>query len=85
MRGRENADLKMRRTELARIEHRIRKLVALIIKDDAPVRALKAELRTLEIRQAELERELTAAPAQQPSWSRRATWRAAFVYACAFG
>jgi hypothetical protein len=56
----------MRRAELARIEQRIHKLVALITEDDAPVKALKAELRTLEARQAELERELTAAPAPQP-------------------
>jgi hypothetical protein len=66
LRGRENADLEMRRAQLARIGQRVRKLVALITEDDAPVKALKAELRTLETQQADLEKELNCAPAPQP-------------------
>jgi hypothetical protein len=55
-----------KRTDLDRIERRIRRIVELITDDDAPVRALKQELVTLEARQLTLQHELAAtdAPAQ---------------------
>jgi predicted RNase H-like nuclease (RuvC/YqgF family) len=48
LRHEENATVEAEKTELGRIDRRIRKLVKLITEDDAPVNALKDELRLLE-------------------------------------
>ena len=66
LRGEENATLDGQKADLARIERRTRKLVELITDDDAPVKALKEELKLLEARQAELERALAVATAPAP-------------------
>jgi site-specific DNA recombinase len=66
LRGAENATVDLQKVELARLERRTRKLVELITDDDAPVKALKDELRTLEARQAELDRVLAVATAPAP-------------------
>jgi site-specific DNA recombinase len=65
LRNEENADLATKRAELDQIERRIRRIVDLITDDDAPLRALKRQLTTLEARQLALQHELaeTAAPA----------------------
>jgi hypothetical protein len=59
------AEVQSQRSELDRVERRIRRVVEVITEDDAPVRALKQALVALEARQLTLERELatTAAPA----------------------
>jgi DNA invertase Pin-like site-specific DNA recombinase len=66
LRSEENATLEGQKVELAHIERRTRKLVALITEDDAPVKVLKQELKALEARQAELERALAVATAPAP-------------------
>jgi hypothetical protein len=66
LRSEENATLDGQKAELARIERRTLKLVELITEDDAPVKALKAKLKVLEVRQAELERALAVATAPAP-------------------
>lgn len=65
-RSERNAELEVQCTELAKIERRTRKLVELITEDDAPVKALKAELRALEERQAALESALAVSTAPAP-------------------
>jgi site-specific DNA recombinase len=62
----ENAARDARRSELDRIERRIRRIVELITEDDMPVRALKEELVSLESRQLTLQRELSARDAPAP-------------------
>jgi site-specific DNA recombinase len=59
------AEVQSQRSELDRVERRIRRIVEVITEDDAPVRALKQELVALEARQLTLQQELatTAAPA----------------------
>jgi site-specific DNA recombinase len=54
------------KADLARVERRTRKLVELITDDDAPVKALKEELRLLEARQAGLEWAVAVATAPAP-------------------
>jgi site-specific DNA recombinase len=66
LRSGENAAAAAKRTELDQLVRRIRRIVALITDDDAPVRALKQELVTLEARQSTLQRELEAAGAPAP-------------------
>jgi site-specific DNA recombinase len=61
LRHEENATVEAEKTELGRVDRRIRKLVELITDDDAPVKALKDELRLLEARQTELGKVLAAA------------------------
>jgi site-specific DNA recombinase len=61
-----NAAAEAKRIELDRIERRIRRIVELITDDDAPVRALKQELVTLEARQLILQHELAATNAPEP-------------------
>ncbi len=61
-----NATAEAEKTELVRIDRRIRKLVELITDDDAPVKALKDELRLLEARQIELGKAVAAAAAPAP-------------------
>jgi DNA invertase Pin-like site-specific DNA recombinase len=57
-------DVEAARAELAQIARRQKTLVALITEDDAPVRAIKDELRTLEARQGKLERLLSSTAAE---------------------
>ena len=54
----ENTAAEAKRSELDRIERRIRRIVDVIAEDDAPVRALKQELIALEARQITLQQEL---------------------------
>src|SRR5262249_49695802 len=62
----ESAGLEAKRMELARIEGRLPRLAELITEDEAPVRALKDELRILERRQSELTNELAGASSPAP-------------------
>jgi site-specific DNA recombinase len=48
------------------VERRIRRIVEVITDDDAPIRALKQELVTLEKRQRQLQQELAATHAPPP-------------------
>jgi len=66
LRREENTAIEAEKAELGRVDRRIRKLVELITDDDAPVKALKDELRLLEARQTELGKALTAAAAPAP-------------------
>jgi site-specific DNA recombinase len=50
LRNEESAALATKRAELDQVERRIRRIVDLITDDDAPLRALKQELTTLEAR-----------------------------------
>jgi site-specific DNA recombinase len=61
-----NAAAEAKRIELDRIERRIRRIVELITDDDAPIRALKHELVTLEARQLTLRQELAATDSPAP-------------------
>jgi site-specific DNA recombinase len=62
----ENGAAETKRSELDRVERRIRRIVAVIADDDAPVRALKEELVTLEARQDALRQELANSTAPAP-------------------
>ena len=62
----ENGAVAARRAELDRVERRIHLIVELITDDDAPLRALKQELMTLEARQLTLRHEVAAAEAPAP-------------------
>jgi DNA invertase Pin-like site-specific DNA recombinase len=62
----EQAAVAAKRKELDQVERRIRRIVELITDDDAPLRALKQELVTLEARQLVLNRELAEAAAPAP-------------------
>jgi site-specific DNA recombinase len=61
-----NAAAATKRAELDRVERRIRRIVELFTDEDAPVRALKQELATLEARELALQQELTGAGASHP-------------------
>jgi plasmid stabilization system protein ParE len=61
-----NAAAEARQNEIERVERRIRRIVALITEDDAPIRALKQELVALEARQLLLHQEMAAAEAPGP-------------------
>jgi len=61
-----NAAAEVQRSELDRVERRIRRIVALIGEDDAPLRALKQELVSLEAQQLALQQELAARDAPAP-------------------
>jgi DNA invertase Pin-like site-specific DNA recombinase len=61
-----NAAAETKRSELDKVERRIRRIVELITDDDAPVRALKQELVTLEARQDTLRHELANSTAPAP-------------------
>jgi site-specific DNA recombinase len=62
----ENDAAEAKRAELDRVERRIGRIVELITEDDAPVRALKQELVTLEARQLTLQQEVAAIEAPAP-------------------
>ena len=62
----ESSTLEAQRTALEKVNRRTRKIIELITEDDAPVQAMKAELRALEVKQAELEKTLASAQAQAP-------------------
>jgi site-specific DNA recombinase len=62
----ENGAAETKRSELDRVERRIRRIVEVIADDDAPVRALKEELVTLEARQDALRQELANSTAPAP-------------------
>src|SRR5205823_1194570 len=62
----ENAASEAKRNELGRVARRIRRIVEVITDDDAPIRALKQELVTLEERQRQLQQELAATHAPPP-------------------
>ncbi len=62
----ENAANASQPADLDRIERRIARIVALITDDDAPVRALKQELVSLEARQANLQQAIAGATAPLP-------------------
>jgi hypothetical protein len=66
LRHEENATAEAEKMELGRVDRRIRKLVELITDDDAPVKALKDELKLLEARQTELGKAVAAAAAPAP-------------------
>ena len=55
LRNDENAASATKRAELDHVDRRIRRLVELITDDEAPVRALKQELITIEARQLALQ------------------------------
>jgi site-specific DNA recombinase len=61
-----NVAVEAKRIELDHTERRIRRIVEMITDDDAPVRALKQELVTLEARQLTLQHELAATDAPAP-------------------
>lgn len=50
-----SAEFEAHQTELNKVERRIRKIVEVITDDDAPIKALKEELRALEVRQEHLQ------------------------------
>ena len=54
------------RSELERVERRVRKIVELITEDDAPARALKDELKALDARQDLLKEALAVVEAPKP-------------------
>jgi site-specific DNA recombinase len=62
----ENAANTSQPADLDRIERRIARIVAMITDDDAPVRALKQELITLETRQQALQQAIASASAPLP-------------------
>jgi len=66
LRSTECAVAESQKAELAQLERRIRKLVELITDDDAPVKALKNELKALECRQSELQQSLATSQAPAP-------------------
>jgi site-specific DNA recombinase len=66
LRSTECAVAESEKVELAKLERQIRKVVDLITEDDAPVQALKNELRALECRQTELQQSLAAREAPAP-------------------
>jgi site-specific DNA recombinase len=66
LRTAEYGSAEAKRSELDRVERRIRRIIELITEDDAPVRALKQELVTLEARQLTLQQELAATEAPAP-------------------
>ena len=66
LRSGDNAARSARHHELERVERRISRIIALITEDDAPVRALKQELVTLEARQLNLQQELATIGAPAP-------------------
>jgi site-specific DNA recombinase len=66
LRSDENAAAATRRAELDHVDRRIRRIVELITDEDAPVRALKQELVTLEARQLALQQDLAGASAPAP-------------------
>lgn len=57
----ENAAAATKRAELDHVDRRIRRIVELITDEDAPVRALKQELVTLEARQLQLQQDIAGA------------------------
>ena len=62
----ENAEIVAQKSELDKVERRIRRIVEMITDDDAPIRALKDELRALEARRTELEASRAQAKAPKP-------------------
>jgi site-specific DNA recombinase len=66
LRSDKNAEAEAQRSELDRVERRIRRIVGLITEDDAPLRALKGELVSLEARQLALQQQLAARDAPAP-------------------
>jgi hypothetical protein len=62
----ESSTLDAQRTALDKVKRRTGKLIELITEDDAPVQAMKAELRALEAKQIELEKTLASAQAPAP-------------------
>jgi hypothetical protein len=62
----ESSTLEAQRTALDKVKRRTGKLIELITEGDAPVQAMKAELRTLEAKQAELENIFASAQAPAP-------------------
>jgi hypothetical protein len=66
LRSDENGASATKRAELDHVDRRIRRIVELITDDEAPVRALKQELITLEARQLAVQQQLAAigAPAR---------------------
>ena len=62
----ESSTLEAQRTGLEKVKRRTGKLIELITEDDAPVQAMKAELRALEAKQIELEKTLASAQAPAP-------------------
>ena len=62
----ESSTLDAQRTALDKVKRRTGKLIELITEDDAPVQAMKAELRALEATQIELEKTLASAQAPAP-------------------
>jgi hypothetical protein len=66
LRAGENAARDAKRSELDRIERRICRIVELITDDDAPLRALKEELVSLEARQLTLREKMSASDAPAP-------------------
>jgi len=74
LRTAEYGSAEAKRSELDRVERRIRRIIELITEDDAPVRALKQELVTLEARQLNIAAGACrnrGAGAADPSQSRR--------------
>ena len=61
-----SATVEAQKVELEKIGRRIRRIVDAITDDDAPIKALKDELRTLESRQQKLEATLAVAKAPEP-------------------
>lgn len=66
LRSDENAAIATKRGELDHVDRRICRIVTLITDDDAPVRALKQELITLEARQLALQQQLAKIGAPAP-------------------
>src|SRR6266851_3777364 len=66
LRSDENAASATKRAELDHVDRRIRRIVELITDDEAPVRALKQELITLEARQLALQQQLAEIGAPAP-------------------
>ena len=66
LRTEQNGAAEAKRAELDRIQRRIRRIVELITEDDAPLRALKQELVTLEARQLTLQQNVAASEAPAP-------------------
>ena len=66
LRSTECAVAESHKVELAKVERQIRKLVDLITDDEAPVKALKNELKVLECRQTELQESLATRAAPAP-------------------
>ena len=62
----DNAELIAQKADLEKVERRIHKIVEMITDDDAPIRALKDELRALEARRTQLEAAKAKAKAPQP-------------------